>query len=570
MAAGGKPADTEQAAARARYERDELLAISRALSSERDIRKLLDLILFKSRQITGADAGSVYVLEAAEVEAEVEEGGAADASVQTSPHVPVPREVLRRRSAALGGGKSGNTNLHFMLSQNDSMAVDFQEFTLKVDGSSIAGQTVLGGKPINIPDLGTLVPTDIQGLTHNRTFDQKTGYEARSMLTVPMTSAMGDVIGVVQLINKKREPAKKLQAPADFAAEVVPFDDRAEEMALALASQAGVSLENAILYDEIRRLFESFVDASVTAIESRDPTTSGHSRRVATLSVGLAEKVDAVAAGPLAALHFSRDDLRQLEYAGMLHDFGKVGVREHVLVKAKKLYDWQLAAVSMRFRFVRKSIEAEALRHKLAIFESGGPGAKEALSAIDADLGARLASLDECWQLVLAADEPTLMDRPALAHLMEIANLTYADESGTAQPFLTPDELLALQVPRGSLTADERQQIQSHVDHTIAFLRTIPWGRTLHNVPHIAGGHHELLDGSGYPRRLRGDEIPVETRMLTIADIFDALTASDRPYKSAVPVVRALGILEGEVKAGKCDADLFRLFVEAEVYKRVL
>ena len=551
MALGEKPADLEQTAERARYERDELLAISRALSSERDIRKLLDLILFKSRQITGADAGSVYVLEATEGEA----NAATDARAQPSPRVPLPREILHRRSAALGAGKSRNTTLRFMLSQNDSMAVDFQEFTLKVDDSSIAGKTVLGGRPINIPNLGALAPTDPT---------------ETAMLTVPMTSAMGDVIGVIQLINKKREPAKKLLAPADFAALVVPFDNRAEEMALALASQAGVSLENAILYDEIRRLFESFVDASVTAIESRDPTTSGHSRRVATLSVALAEKVDAVTAGPLSALHFSRDDLRQLEYAGMLHDFGKVGVREHVLVKAKKLYDWQLASVSMRFRFVRKSMEAEALRQKVRLLESGGAGAGEALSAIDAELGARLAILDECLHLVLAANEPTLMDRPALARLLEIANLTYVDETGMAQPYLTADELAALQVPRGSLTADERQQIQRHVDHTIAFLRTIPWGRTLHNVPHIAGAHHELLDGSGYPKSLRGAQIPVEARMLTIADIFDALTASDRPYKSAVPVGRALGILESEVKAGKCDGDLFRLFVEAEVYKRVL
>jgi HD-GYP domain-containing protein (c-di-GMP phosphodiesterase class II) len=569
MASGEKPADTKQTAARARYERDELLAISRALSSERDSRKLLDLILFKSRQITGADAGSVYVLEAAEA-AEAEDVGQADGNGQSSLQASVPREVTRRRSGALGGGKSGSTTLHFMLSQNDSMAVDFKELRLKVDGTSIAGQTVLGGRPINIPDLGSLVPADVQGLTHNRSFDQQTGYQARSMLTVPMTSAMGDVIGVIQLINKKREPAKKLLESSDFASEVVPFDSRAEEMALALAAQAGVSLENAILYDEIRRLFESFVDASVTAIESRDPTTSGHSRRVATLSVALAEKVDAVTDGPLAEARFSRDDLRQLQYAGMLHDFGKVGVREHVLVKAKKLYDWQRAAVSMRLRYVRKSMEAESLRRKLTIFEAGGGGAREALSAIDAELGARMALLDECWQLVMVADEPTLLDRPALARLLEIGNLTYVDEADNAQPYLTQDELWALQVPRGSLTADERQQIQSHVDHTIAFLRTIPWGRSLHNVPHIAGAHHELLDGSGYPNRLRGDQIPVEARMLTIADIFDALTASDRPYKSAVPVARALGILEGEVKAGKCDGDLFRLFVEAEVYKQVL
>ena len=164
----------------------------------------------------------------------------------------------------------------------------------------------------------------------------------------------------------------------------------------------------------------------------------------------------------------------------------------------------------------------------------------------------------------------SLMDRPALARLVEIANETYLDESGIAQPYLTQDELSALQIPRGSLTVDERQQIQRHVDHTIAFLRTIPWGRALGNVPRIAGAHHELLDGSGYPKSLRGDQIPVEARMLTIADIFDALTASDRPYKAAVPVARALGILEGEVKAGKCDHALFHLFVEAEIYKRVL
>ncbi len=559
------PADSEEGAARARYERDELLAIARAISSERDIRKLLDLILFKSRQITGADAGSVYVVEATHLD-----GGPADVSRQDDARASAPRQASHRRSAALGGGKSGGAVLHFMLSQNDSMAVDFQEFTLAIDGSSIAGKTVLGGRPINIPDLASMTPTDIEGLTHNRTFDQKTGYEAHSMLTVPMTSAMGDVIGVIQLINKKREPTRKLQAPADFAALVVPFDNLAEEMALALASQAGVSLENAILYDEIRRLFESFVDASVTAIEARDPTTSGHSRRVATLTVALAEKADAAGAGPLADLHFSRDDLRQLEYAGVLHDFGKVGVREHVLVKAKKLYDWQLAAVSMRFRYVRKAMEAEALRGKLALFASGATTQAARLSAIDADLGVRLALLDECWHLVLAANEPTLMERPALVRLLEIASLTYTDEAGNPQPYLTADELSALQVPRGSLTADERQQIQRHVEHTVDFLSTIPWGRTLRDVPRFAGAHHELLDGSGYPRSLRGDQIPVEARMLTIADIFDALTASDRPYKAAVPVPRALAILESEVKAGKCDGDLFRLFVEAEVYKRVL
>jgi HD-GYP domain-containing protein (c-di-GMP phosphodiesterase class II) len=557
MALPEKPQPEDDVENRARYEREELLAISRAMSSERDIRKLLDLILLKSRQITGADAGSVYVVEPAHGD------GAAGARSNETAH-------WRSRRPPPGEGRGAEARLHFMLSQNDSVAVDFGEFTLEVDDSSIAGKAVLSRRPINISDVGTLGAADVPGLGHDRRFDQRTGYQARSMLTVPMLSAMGEVIGVVQLINKKRDPSARLASQEDFASQVVPFDGRAEEMALALASQAGVSLENAILYDEIRRLFEGFVDASVTAIEARDPTTSGHSRRVATLTVALAERVDATSDGPLASVHFSREDLRQLEYAGVLHDFGKVGVREQVLVKARKLYEWQLAAIEQRFRLLRKSFEAEALSRKLALFESGEKSGAPRFAEIDAELAARLAFLDQGWRSVRAANQPSVMDQPVLQRLRELADARYLDQDGAEQPYLTQEELAALQVPRGSLTAEERLQIQSHVDHTVAFLRTIPWGRSLRSVPRIAGAHHELLDGSGYPRRLRGDDIPVESRMLTIADIFDALTAADRPYKAAVPAARALDIIAADVRAGKCDADLFRVFVEAGVHKAVL
>ena len=551
---------------RSRYERDELLAISRALSSERDIRKLLDLILDKSRRITGADAGSVYVLEAADADGNGQPDSRAFGNPARLPralgeagrrHVPTPVRGLQNRPA----------RLHFMLSQNDSIPVDFKEFTLPVDDTSLAGQAVLSGRPINVPDVGQARAT-AGSSAHNRSFDDKIGYRARSMLTVPMLSTEGEVIGVIQLINKKRRPSQVLSTPADFEEGVVPFDERTEEMALALASQAGVSLENAILYDEIRRLFESFVDASVTAIESRDPTTSGHSRRVATLSVALAEKVDAIDDGPLAPVHFSREDLRQIEYAGVLHDFGKVGVREQILVKAKKLYDWQLEAIRLRLAYVRKSIEAESLRRQLEHIRQGAPAA--ALAAIEQEQTERLAALDECWHLVLTANEPTVLEQPVLARLAEVAAWRYLDETGQSKPYLLPDELAALQVPRGSLTPAERQQIESHVNHTVAFLQTIPWGRSLRRVPQIAAAHHELLNGAGYPIGLHGADISVEARMLTIADIFDALTAADRPYKAAVPVPRALVILESEVKAGKCDADLFRVFVGAEVFKRVL
>ena len=551
---------------RSRYERNELLAISRALSSERDIRKLLDLILDRSRRITGADAGSVYVLEAADADGNGQPDGLAFGDPARLPRTL--GEVGRRRMFTPAGGlQSHPARLHFMLSQNDSVAVDFKEFTLPVDDTSVAGRAVLAGRPINVPDVGQAAAAT-GASAHNRSFDDKIGYRARSMLTVPMLSAEGEVIGVIQLINKKRRPSQVLSTPADFEEGVVPFDERAEEMALALASQAGVSLENAILYDEIYRLFESFVDASVTAIESRDPTTSGHSRRVATLSVALAENVDAVDEGPLAALHFSREDLRQIEYAGVLHDFGKVGVREQVLVKAKKLYDYQLEAIRLRLAYVRKSVEAESLRRQVEHMRRGGPG--EALPAIEREQSEQLAALDECWRLVVTANEPTLLEQPVLARLAEVAAWKYVDEVGQARPYLLPEEVAALQVPRGSLTPLERQQIESHVNHTVAFLQTIPWGRSLRKVPLIAAAHHELLNGAGYPAGLRGAEIPVEARMLTIADIFDALTAADRPYKAAVPAHRALAILESEVKTGRCDADLFRVFLGAEIYKRSL
>jgi HD-GYP domain-containing protein (c-di-GMP phosphodiesterase class II) len=518
---------------RARYELDELLAISRAMSSQRDIRKLLDLILQKSRQITGADAGSVYVLE------------------------PVEQ------------GAEGEKRLHFMLSQNDSMEIDFEEFDLAVDGSSIVGRAVLDARPINSADLGRPGDGDpLSRVQHNRSFDDKTGYRARSMLTVPMLSAQNEVIGVIQLINKKRRPDRLLREARDFEVEVVPFDARAEELALALASQAGVCLENAILYKEITNLFEGFVDASVTAIEARDPTTSGHSRRVATLTVALAQKVDAVEQGPLREVRFSAQDLRQIEYAGVLHDFGKVGVRENVLVKAKKLYDWQRAAIDLRFRFIRKALEAEALRGKLERV-SRGEAAGRALAEVDEELAVKLARVEEAWQAVSVANEPALLDQPVLARLREVAGWEYLDLDGRRRPYLEPAELEALEVGRGSLTPAERLEIESHVTHTVAFLETIPWGRTLKNVPRIAGAHHESMDGRGYPSRLAGTAIPIESRMLTIADIYDALTASDRPYKPAVPTVRALDIIASEVKAGRCDPLLFQVFVEAEIWKRV-
>jgi hypothetical protein len=241
-----------------------------------------------------------------------------------------------------------------------------------------------------------------------------------------------------------------------------------------------------------------------------------------------------------------------------------------VLVKAKKLYEHDRALVLARFDYIRKEIETDVLKRKLDALRSDGAAAERQFAALEEEANKRLAELDGHLAFVLKANEPTVLAEGSFERLLEIAQLTYSDGRGEAQPWLRAEEVAALKLPRGSLTVDERREIESHVTHTFNFLENIPWGRRLGKIPVIAGGHHEKLDGSGYPRGLKGDEIRVETRMMTIADIFDALTASDRPYKKAVPVEKALDIIRFEVKDGKCDADLFRIFVEAKVWSRVI
>ena len=528
--------EAQAAADQSSYVLAQMVATSRALASERDIGKLLAVILESCRQVTGADAGSVYVIE------DEDEHGA-----------PIPKR------------------LRSMLSQNDSIKIDFKAFILPVDDKSIVGQAALSGQPINIPELGNKSETGrTKTYTHNRSFDDKTGYRARSMLTVPMHSAMGEVIGVIQLINKKREPARPLPA-GDFDRDVIPFDQRAEELASAWAAQAGIALENALLYKEIHGLFDGFVEASVKAIESRDPTTSGHSRRVATLSLDLARTVDGLSDGPFAAERFNDNRLQQIEYAAVLHDFGKVGVRERVLIKAKKLYEEDRRLINLRFSYIKKTLEVEHAERKLRVaLELAKGDLPGRFAEIDAELGRRMDEVDEAWSFVNRANEPTVLDQGGFERLVEIARLVYLASDGELRPYLERDEVSALQVRRGSLTDVERVEIESHVKHTFEFLRQIPWGKRYADVPRIAAAHHEYMNGTGYPNHLGSPEIPIESRIMTIADIFDALTASDRPYKKAVPVDRALGIIESEVKAGKCDPALFRVFVEAEVYKKVL
>lgn len=511
---------------RYRYELGELVEIARAITQERDIERLLDLILEKSRFITGADAGSIYVVET-------------DAE--------------------------GKQHLRFKLSQNESCDFESSEFTIPVSTRSIAGAVVVKRRPINIPDVYKI--GDDEPFGFDRSFDERVGYRTKSMVTMPMISAEDEVIGVIQLINKKRIPEKRLSGTQEVEVEVIPFDPRSVDLLGTLCSQAGIALENALLYDEIRRIFEGFVRASVQAIEQRDPTTSGHSLRVSVLSTRLAKVVDRADDGPFASVRFNRRDIQELEYAALLHDFGKIGVREEVLVKAKKLYPHELVQVRARFDYALVSADAAFARRKLSAIAEGAGDSD--LKKIEEELAAEREQLESAWTLITEANEPTVLSEGDFTKIQALGAKTYLAPGDKRVALLTSPEVESLQVTRGSLNRAEIEEIRSHVVHTYNFLSKIPWGKNFLRVPEIAGCHHEKLNGSGYPEGLTSEQIPLASKIMTIADIYDALTARDRPYKKAVPRERALAILGFEVKDGNIDGELVKAFTDAEVFREV-
>jgi response regulator RpfG family c-di-GMP phosphodiesterase len=281
--------------------------------------------------------------------------------------------------------------------------------------------------------------------------------------------------------------------------------------------------------------------------------------------------VDRINTGAYAGVRLSREQMKEIRYAALLHDFGKVGVREEVLVKAKKLYPLQLDLVRQRFDYIRKELEARVTRQKLqTLLERTREEAQARIGGLDEEYEQNLREIDDYFQFILQVNEPSILHEGNFDKLIQIARRSFLDPRGIEQPFLKPEEIRYLSIPKGSLDANERSQIESHVIHTFNFLTQIPWTKELKEVPRIARAHHEKLNGTGYPYRLHGDEIPLPTKMMTICDIFDALSASDRPYKKSVPVERALAILDASVRQNQLDSELFRLFLDAKIYERTI
>ncbi len=527
------PALSEAAVAARRLRH--LSQIGLALSAERDIRRLLAMILTASRELTGADGGTLYIVE---------------------------------QDAA-----SGDKKLFFRASQNDSIVVD-QSMTFAVGASSLAGYAALSGEVLRYDDVYHL--PENAPFQFNPRFDHEHGYRSKSVLVVPLRDHNGDTIGVLQLINRKKNKETILSDDATVEREVVGFDSEGAELAMTLASQAAVALNNNLLLREIEELFESFVVASSSAIEDRDPSTSGHSQRVTQLTLGLARAVNVTSGGAYARVHFSPAQLRELRYAALLHDFGKIGVREAILTKDLKIEAHRFETIRSRVAILRAQREARQAKAKLAIYTDQTIDENEEcvqLEALEQNCQAEREALERDARWLQILNEPPAIPlspddwREGLAALDRLRLLEFCDSEGKTCPLLSDEDVAALSVRRGTLTPAEFCQIQQHAQMSWEFLRQIPWTRGLEDVPSIAQSHHERLDGSGYPQGLNAQNIPLGAKMMAIADVFDALTANDRPYRRALMPEDAIKILLDEAERGKLDADLLDIFISRRVWE---
>ncbi len=497
---------------------------STALTAEKDIEKLLDLILTKTRHLAKADAGSLYL-------------------------------------------KEGDNHLRFVLTQN--ISTDWsgkKDILLEIKENSISDYTAKISKPFNLLDVHSISKSF--PFTYNISFDKNTGYRTKSMVTMPMFNNNGEVLGVIQLINKRKDydqrvPGKKLDED-----QIIPFDIKDIEFLDDLASQAAIALENAKLYQDIRHMFEGFVKASIVAIEAKDPVTHGHSERVAELTVAMAKTINDINEGPFANIHFTDKDLLQIRYASLLHDFGKVSVNEEVLTKSKKLFPFELENLKSRYKFIRKSIENDYYKDCLDYINTNGiEKYNEAKAGLEEAFQKKLKEIDETIEILIKSNEPTVLEESCSDRIEKLSHSVYKDKEGQETPYLTERESTALSIKRGSLSESERLEIESHVKHSYEFIVRIPWTKDLSRVPEIAYAHHEKLNGRGYPNHKVAENIPIESQIMGITDIFDALTAQDRPYKPALPLQKALNILNMDADNNALNKDLVNLFESKEVYK---
>jgi HD-GYP domain-containing protein (c-di-GMP phosphodiesterase class II) len=481
-----------------RGQKNRIVEIGTALSRENDLDKLLEVMLFVSRSATAAEAGNIYLRER-----------------------PTPGEPLLNE-------------LHCKGSQNDVEDLGrARGFRVPINKDTVTGYVALTGKPLLIPLMDAL--NERVPYLGGKEYEVKAGYKVVSMLTVPLKNNNGEVVAVLQLMNKK----------ASGSSAAVPFDADDVEFMESVAAQAAVSIERAQLYESIRELFEGFLRSSIAAIDERDRTTSGHSKRVMGYAMAFAEAAGANPSSPFAAIAATPERKRQLQFAALLHDIGKIGVPEKILTKEGRLQTDEFALLVERFDHV--------------IFEfTHAPGTVSWKSINEV--------ADDRRFLERINVVPRLRDED-LSRLARLRGQYYTAGDGRRVQFLSEYEFKSLSVRAGNLTDEEREVIHSHALSTYRILSKIPWTKQFEMIPVIAATHHERIDGSGYPHGLLGEEMTVESRILAVIDVYDALVAQDRPYKPKLPPEKALEIINQEAAAGHLDPEVVRFFVDREIYK---
>jgi len=508
---------------------EQLNAIGAALSKERDITRLLESILVAAKTITNADGGTLYRV--------------------TEDRQALRFEILKTDSLKIAmGGTSGKPIDFPNLPLHDSQG--------QPNDSLVAAYAAIHNETVNISDAYTEPNFDFSG---TRQFDARTGYRSKSFLAVPMKDHEGDVIGVLQLINAKRKHTD----------EVVSFSSSDQSLAESLASQAAIAITNRNLMSQLEALFESFISLINLAIDEKSHYTGGHCQRVPVLTMMLAEAVNANRDGPLAAFTMDDRDRYELKIAGLLHDCGKVTTPVHVVDKGTKLqtlFD-RIDLVDTRFEVLKRDEEIAALRAQLELREQKDASAEALLMS---QCRERMDALDverDFLRIVNRGAES--MKDTDLQRVRDIAHKhIWRNVNGLESELLTPDEIENLTIRAGTLTAGERDIINNHIVATIKMLEQLPWPKHLKNVPEYAGGHHERMDGKGYPKGLTREQMSVQARIMGIADIFEALTARDRPYKQGMKLSQAMGIMHKFKMGGHIDPDLFDIFVSEGVYLR--
>lgn len=507
----------------------ELNSIGIALSREKETTRLLETILVAAKNITTADGGTIYLME----------GEGSERILKF--------EIIRTDS------------LHIAMGGTTSSSIPFYPVKLTCEDGSpnnsmVVAYAALHDCTVNIEDAYSAEGFDFSG---TKNFDTKNGYRSQSFLTVPMKNHENEIIGVLQLINAQHKQQKSITS----------FTDADQNLVESLASQAAIALTNQQLIKQLENLFESFIKLINTAIDDKSPYTGKHCERVPVLTMMLAEAVNRTTTGPLKDFHMTDLDRQELKIAGLLHDCGKVSTPVHVVDKATKLqtiFD-KIHMIDTRFEILKRDAEIEFLNAKLEAHTNIG---SQTIAELEQKFQERISKMNEERKFLRECNIGSeSMSPESQERVRQIGTqYTWRNIAGEQAPFLTEDEINNLCIKAGTLTSEERKIINHHIVVTIKMLEALPWPKNLRNVPEYAGGHHERMDGKGYPRGLTRKQMSIQARVMGIADVFEALTSADRPYKIGKTLSESLHILGKFRLNGHLDPDLFDVFVREKVY----